>query len=106
MVRITERAAEEIKKILRQEGKEDHGIKVYIAGMGCSGPSYGLTIAREPEEGEREIESNGIRIFVSEAVEAYLADSEIDYVETPYGAGFAVSSPGGASCGGGCSSCR
>ncbi len=106
MVRITERAAEEIKKILREEGKEDYGVKVYIAGMGCSGPSYGLTLAKEAEEGEKEIESNGIRIFVSEVVEAYLADSEIDYVETPYGSGFAVNAPGGSACGSGCSSCR
>lgn len=107
MVKITERAAQELKKILKEEGKEDYGIKIYIAGMGCSGPSYGISLAREAEEDEKEIESNGIRIFVSDAVEAYLADSEIDYVETPYGAGFAIHNPyAGDACGSGCSSCH
>ncbi|WP_456473917.1 HesB/IscA family protein [Candidatus Pyrohabitans sp.] len=107
MVKITERAVEELKKILKEEGKEDYGIKLYIAGAGCSGPSYGMGLAKEAEEGEKEIESNGIRLFLSEAVEAHLEDAEIDYIETPYGAGFAVHNPNAESaCGSGCSSCH
>jgi len=106
MVTVTEKAAEEIGKVLKTEDKEGHGIKIFIAGMGCSGPSYNMALAEEPEEGEKTIEANGVKLFVDEQVEAALEGQQIDYIESEYGSGFTIYNPDQpAACGSGCSSC-
>lgn len=106
MVQVTERAAKELKKILKAENKEDYGIKLYISGIGCSGPSYGMALAESPEEDERVIEVNGVKFFISEQIEAYLEGYQIDFIESEYGSGFTIYNPNQNACSSGCSSCH
>ncbi len=108
MVLVTDRAAEELKKILKSENKEEYGIKLYISGIGCHGPSYGMALAEKAEEDEKVITSNGIKLFLTEQIEAYLEGFELDFVETEYGAGFTIYNPNEvhSSCDSGCSSCH
>ena len=42
MVHVTEKAAEAIKLIMQKEGLADHGLRLAVAGGGCSGMSYKL----------------------------------------------------------------
>lgn len=106
MVKVTDRAAEEIEKVLKAEKKEDHGIKLFIAGVGCQGPSYGMSLAKEPEESEETLHANGVKVFLSEEVSASLEGCEIDFLETEYGSGFTILNPNEQpSCGTSCSSC-
>jgi iron-sulfur cluster insertion protein len=105
VVTITERAAIEIKNILKQENKQGYGLRIFIAGAGCNGPQYGLALDEKPGERDRVFESNGVKIFFDERLVGYLEDSELDYVETPYGKGFIVHNPN-ASCNSECSSCH
>jgi iron-sulfur cluster assembly accessory protein len=107
MVTITDRAAAEIKNILKKENKPGYGIRIFIAGASCSGPQYGMMLEEKPGEGDKIIESNGVKIIIDKKLELYLDGSEIDYVETPYGSGFSITNSNvGASCGSGCSSCH
>lgn len=104
MVTVTDKAAEELKKILETENKQGQGIKIYVAGIGCSGPSYGLAIQDTPEDGEKEYVDNGIKLFLNEQVSLAIADSVFDFVETPQGSGFAITNPNASSCGSSCGS--
>ncbi|MDF1533364.1 MAG: iron-sulfur cluster assembly accessory protein, partial [Methanosarcinaceae archaeon] len=47
MVKITETAAVELKSLLESEEKQGHSLRIFIAGMGCSGIQYGLALDNE-----------------------------------------------------------
>ncbi len=114
MVTITEKAAEKAKAILAAEGKDSWGLRIYSAGGGCCGPSYGLDIDEKPLSDDEVIEKDGLRVFVDRNMAGTLAGMQLDYFEDGEREGFTLS--GGAapscgsggsasSCGSGCSSC-
>jgi iron-sulfur cluster assembly accessory protein len=106
MVAITDKAAEEMKTVLKDQEKEDHGIRIFIAGMGCGGPNYGLAFEKEPKEEDKTEEVSGIKFVMDSAISEYMDGATVDFVETPQGSGFVVNSPKAAQmAGGGCSSC-
>lgn len=108
MVKISDNAAEKAKEILKAEGKEGWGLRVFIHGSGCCGPSYGMDIEEVAGAEDETVEKNGLKVFVDKETLTSLSDKEIDYVKTPEGEGFVIN--GGAeaapSCGSGCHSCE
>jgi iron-sulfur cluster assembly accessory protein len=106
MVKVTKKAAEEIKNILEKENKLGYGLRIFIAGASCGGPHYGLALEEKPGEGDKVIESNDVKIFLDEKTAYYLEDVELDYIETPEGSWFSLSNPNvDSACGSGCNSC-
>lgn len=106
---ITDKAAEKAKAILVGEGKADWGIKIYVAGESCCGPSYGLNFQEEQTAGDEIVEKNGVKIFMDKQTSTTLDGKELDYYSGVEGEGFiftgGVSSCGSGSCGSGSSSC-
>ncbi len=105
MVKITDTAAEKAKEILKAEGKEGWGLRVFIHGSGCCGPSYGMDINETAVDGDETIEKNGLKVFVDKEAFASLSGKEIDYVKNSQGEGFVINSNEPPSCSAGCSSC-
>jgi iron-sulfur cluster insertion protein len=106
VLKISESAAEKAKEVLKAEGKEGWGLRVFIHGSGCCGPSYGMDIDEKAAEGDDTVEHNGLKVFMDKEASISLSGKEIDYVKTPQGEGFVVNSGDAApSCGSGCSSC-
>lgn len=106
MLQITDIAAEKAKDLLKAEGKEGWGLRIFIHGSGCCGPSFGLDIDETASEGDDTVEKNGLKVFVAKDAIESLSGKEIDYVKTPQGEGFVVNSnEPPPSCGSGCSSC-
>src|SRR5208283_3141770 len=106
MVTITEKAVEKAKAILSAEGKDSWGLRIYSAGGGCCGSSYGLDIDEQPLADDEVIEKDGLKVFVDRNTNVTLAGMQLDYFEDGEREGFTLS--GGAassSCGTGCSSC-
>ena len=61
MVTITDIAAEKAKNILRSEGKEHWGLRIFTDSEGgCCGVSYGIDIDENPAEGDHVLEKNGL----------------------------------------------
>jgi iron-sulfur cluster assembly protein len=107
VVKISDSAAEKAKEILKAEGKESWGLRVFIHGSGCCGPSYGMDLEEAPGSGDETVEKNGLKVFVDKETLTSLSDKEIDYVKTPEGEGFVINGGSEApSCGSGCSSCE
>lgn len=104
MIEITDAAAEELKQLLEKEKKSDHGLRIFAAGIGCSGIRYGLTLEKSPKEEDAVSESNGIKIFFDKDLRDDIEDFRIDYIDSEYGKGFVIDNPG-AQCGSGCSTC-
>jgi iron-sulfur cluster insertion protein len=105
LVTVTDRAATELKNLLAKEQKTDYMIRIYFAGAGCSGPQFAPALDMNKTEEDITANSNGINLVYSKDLEQELKDYQLDYIETPYGAGFTVRNPN-AVCGPGCSGCH
>jgi iron-sulfur cluster assembly protein len=94
MVTVTESAALKIRELMAEEAEGEISVlRVAVEGGGCSGFQYALGFDRGPQDGDNEIESNGVRVVIDPYSAPYLTGSEIDYVDALMGAGFAINNP-------------
>ena len=105
MVTISELAAEKGKEILKAEGKAGWGLRIYTAGGGCCGPSYGMDIDERPVEGDEVLEANGLKVFMDQNTVKNLSGMQIDFVDDGERQGFVLTGGKPSSCDSGCSSC-
>lgn len=108
MLKISDIAAEKAKEILKAEGKEGWGLRIFIHGSSCCGPSYGMDLDEKASAHDETIEKNGLKVFVDKDASESLSSKEIDYIKTEQGEGFVINGnepPSASSCGSGCSSC-
>ncbi len=104
MFSITSKAAEKAKAILKNEGKEGWGLRIFSAEGYCS-PSFGLDIDENPQEGDEVLEKEGLRVFIDKQTFDLLGELELDYYEDEEQEGFILKGPMpscGPGCGGAC----
>ncbi|MFQ5933136.1 MAG: HesB/IscA family protein, partial [Dehalococcoidia bacterium] len=63
-IHVTEKAAEQIRKLAENQGLKDSGLRMAVKGGGCSGLTYKLSFVEEPKEGDKVIEEHGVKLFV------------------------------------------
>ncbi|MCC6404229.1 MAG: iron-sulfur cluster insertion protein ErpA [Fimbriimonadaceae bacterium] len=116
---LTNRAASELKELMKSQEKTEAALRIWVAGGGCSGLSYGMALDDGmPEEGDQVFEQEGVKVFVDGLSLQYMEGSSVDYVDDPMGGGFKIENPNAvSSCGcgssfkteesgeGGCGSC-
>ncbi|MHB8597204.1 MAG: iron-sulfur cluster insertion protein ErpA [Ktedonobacteraceae bacterium] len=96
---ITPTAAEKVRELLEQENDPGLALRIFVAGGGCSGLQYGMTLDEE-QDGDTTVEQSGIKVLVDEMSLGYINGSQIDYVDSLMGAGFTVNNPNAvSSCG-------
>jgi iron-sulfur cluster assembly protein len=94
MVTVTEQAAGKIRELMEEEPEGEIGVlRIAVQGGGCSGFQYALGFDRGPQDGDSEIESNGVKVVVDPFSAPYLAGAEIDFVDALMGGGFAINNP-------------
>ena len=93
MINLTEAAADQLQKLLEEKGLEDHGLRVFVSGGGCSGLQYGMTFAEAPMEGDQVFENQNVRLIVDSGSLMYLMGAEIDYIDSLMGGGFRIDNP-------------
>jgi iron-sulfur cluster assembly protein len=94
LVTLTDKAAEKFKELAAEEpAGEAEVLRVAIQGGGCSGFQYALGFDRGPQDGDNQIESQGVRIVVDPLSAPYLLGTEIDFVDALMGGGFAINNP-------------
>ena len=99
IINMTPAAADKVSELLVQENDPSLALRVFVAGGGCSGLQYGMTLDEE-QEGDTVISISGFNILVDEMSMGYIDGSEIDYVDSLMGAGFTVNNPNAvSSCG-------
>ena len=107
MIEITPTAADKVRELLEESGKTDHALRIFVRGMSCSGPAYGMALDNEPRADDAITDLNGVRLLVDPLSAQYVQGAEVDYVESLMGRGFTVVNPtyqtAGGGCGGGCS---
>ena len=97
MVTITDRAASEVKGLLDKQEKPDAMLRVFVAGGGCSGFQYGMSLEEEAGEGDESFDINGVKVLIDPRSALYIGGAEIDFVESMMGGGFKIDNPNAAS---------
>lgn len=97
MVTLSDRAAAEVKGLLEQQQKPDAMLRVFVAGGGCSGFQYGMSLEEEASEGDQTFDINGVKVVVDPRSAMYIEGAEIDYVDSMMGGGFKIENPNAAS---------
>jgi iron-sulfur cluster assembly accessory protein len=100
LITVTEAAATKIKELLVSENKEDHAIRLSVAGGGCHGYQYGMQFDKDVTDADQELTVGGVRFLIDAMSMPMLAGAQVDYVETMQGSGFAINNPNAqSSCG-------
>ena len=98
-INMTPAAADKVRELLKQEDDATLGLRIFVAGGGCSGLQYGMTLDEE-QEGDTVITLGDFNVLVDEMSLGYISGSEVDYVDSLMGAGFTVNNPNAvSSCG-------
>lgn len=92
-IMVTPAAAEKVRNLLRERSLPGHGLRVFVAGGGCSGLQYGMSLEASPREFDNVIEVEGVRLYVDPTSMMYLSGSSIDYVDNLMGGGFRIDNP-------------
>ena len=96
---ITPAAADKVRELLEQENDPSLALRIFVAGGGCSGLQYGMTLDEE-QESDTVISQGEFKVLVDEMSLGYINGSEVDYVDSLMGAGFTVNNPNAvSSCG-------
>jgi iron-sulfur cluster insertion protein len=97
MINVSTTAASKITELLAEESKEGSGLRVFVQGGGCSGFQYGLMIEEAGTDADEVFESNGVKLYVDPISVRYLANAEVDFVDTVTGGGFTIKNPNAVS---------
>ena len=87
---VTAKAAQMVKTIMKNEGKENAGLRVTVMPGGCAGYTYGLDFADANEPEDIVLEMEGLKIFINEDIEPLIQGAKLDFVESLQGAGFVL----------------
>ena len=99
IITITPAASEKVRELLTQENDPSLALRIFVAGGGCSGLQYGMTLDEE-QDGDTIITQGEFKVLVDEMSVGYINGSEVDYVDSLMGAGFTVNNPNAvSSCG-------
>jgi len=100
MFSVTEKATNEIKKLLMDEELENSFLRVRIVPGGCSGFSYEMGFDDESDGNDKIIETGGVKVAIDELSYPYLDNSILDFKDGLNGTGFSVENPNATgSCG-------
>jgi len=97
MVKLTDRAASEIKGLLEKQNKTEAMLRVFVSGGGCSGFQYGMSLEDASMEGDYQEEISGVKIIVDPRSAMYIEGAEVDFVDNMMGGGFKIDNPNAAS---------
>ena len=94
MIELTEKAVNEIGRIIAEQHPESDGVglRVGVKGGGCSGLSYTLDFDTE-RAGDKVIESDGVHIYCDPKSFIYLNGTTLDFDDGRMGRGFKFRNP-------------
>ena len=93
MIKVTDNAKDTAIKMMADDNKADHFIRVGVEGGGCSGLMYQLKFDNQINEDDKEFEDNGVKVVMDKKSVLYLVGTTLDYSGGLNGKGFIFSNP-------------
>ena len=90
---FTDAAATKVSELIAEEENPNLKLRVFISGGGCSGFQYVFTFDEDIEEGDSQVENQGVTLLIDPMSVQYLMGAEIDYKEDLQGAQFIIRNP-------------
>lgn len=82
-IQTNQETIEAIKLIVNQQEDQADNIRVYIAGMGCSGPSFGLTLD-EIADADLVDESHDVKFIMAKEIHDQVGDIIVELTDGGY----------------------
>ena len=101
-VLLTDHAADKVRALLDQEGRDDLQLRIAVQPGGCSGLRYQLFFDERNLDGDVVTDFNGVSVVVDRMSSPYLNGAVIDFVDTIEKQGFTIDNPnatGSCACG-------
>ncbi|MFM1819560.1 MAG: hypothetical protein RIS61_1158 [Actinomycetota bacterium] len=99
---LTDVAANKVRALLDQEGRDDLNLRIAVQPGGCSGLRYQLFFDDRNLDGDVRQEISGVGVIVDRMSVPYLGGATIDFVDTIEKQGFTIDNPnatGSCACG-------
>jgi len=97
---VTPVALAKIRQLMEERELSGVALRVFVQGGGCSGLSYGMAFEPNFYPQDHRVEVDGVELVIDPNSLLYMRGSEIDYVDSLMGGGFAINNPNAvASCG-------
>lgn len=99
---LTDTAADKVRALLEQEGRDDLALRVAVQPGGCSGLRYQLFFDDRSLDGDEVTDFSGVSVVVDRMSVPYLGGATIDFVDTIEKQGFTIDNPnatGSCACG-------
>ena len=94
MIGVTERAAQEVARIIAEQKLSDNtALRVGVKGGGCSGFSYTLGFDDQVGEADQVFEFDDVKVVCDPKSFLYLNGTELDFEESLMGRGFKFGNP-------------
>lgn len=103
-MRLTPAAQAKLAEMLAEADDEITGIRVFVAGGGCGGMSYGMTYADSTLDNHYDsvLEGPGFKVYVDAVALNYLQGCEIDFRDSSFVFNKVFQAVGGSGTCGGC----
>jgi iron-sulfur cluster assembly accessory protein len=99
---LTDVAAQKVKGLLEQEGRDDLRLRVAVQPGGCSGLRYQLFFDERSLDGDIVAGFGGVEVVVDRMSAPYLTGATIDFADRIDAQGFTIDNPnaqGSCACG-------
>lgn len=96
-INITEKAKEEMRKVLENKNSPNQPLRIYIAGVGWGGPSFGIALDEQKEE-DQMVEVDDFKFVVEKDILSAYSNFNIDYSNNWLRRGFYVTSDRDSQC--------
>ncbi|MFI6757902.1 iron-sulfur cluster assembly accessory protein [Micromonospora pisi] len=90
---LTDIAAQKVKALIEQEGRDDLRLRVAVQPGGCSGLRYQLFFDERSLDGDVVNDFDGVEVVVDRMSAPYLAGAKIDFADRIDAQGFTIDNP-------------
>ncbi|MCO5294039.1 MAG: iron-sulfur cluster assembly accessory protein [Homoserinimonas sp.] len=101
-VKLTDTAAEKVRSLCAQEGRDDLRLRIAVQPGGCSGLIYQLYFDERLLDGDSTVDFGGVEVVVDKMSAPYLEGASIDFEDSIQKQGFTIDNPnavGSCACG-------
>ncbi len=100
MLSLTVRAQETLSSFINRSEKAVEGLRIGVAGGGCSGMQYSMSLVESAKEDDVLVEAGAVKIFIDPQSAALLEGVTVDFVDSKDGGGFTFDNPAVSACSG------
>lgn len=93
VISMTPLAIQKIKGLMAEKNLTSHGLRVFVAGGGCSGLQYGMAFEETVQATDTIVEVDGLRLVIDAGSLPYLLGAQIDFIDSLMGGGFRIDNP-------------